>query len=282
MPDKEIEMLATKRNLRILITEGMESSVYVDRIGGKDVYVKRAKKGRRQDYKFEAGVLQELEKVHAKAPRFIGLSGGGDELTISKVPGFSIDDTSLIFSAGIYNDVACEMEKWRAILPKSESELKKVGVVREYDARRISLVLGLERGKRVMDMVRILEEKHRDYLDSVRKTLVHGDFSFDSIFADNGVFSGVIDFGDAFFGDPLLDVAYFRFKEINKPYGARSYKLLVNALKTNPDDGLVALYMIYFALDRILDCADDGIRAKFIDKLDRVLGTGGGGYEHVL
>jgi Ser/Thr protein kinase RdoA (MazF antagonist) len=108
-------------------------------------------------------------------------------------------------------------------------------------------------------------------------TLVHGDFAMTAIFVDGETYIGLIDFGDALIGDPLMDLAYFRFKEITKPYGTATYQLLLAAYTKatgftwdNASDETILLYMIFWALCRLRHCPDVALRNKFYDKLHKV------------
>jgi aminoglycoside phosphotransferase (APT) family kinase protein len=107
--------------------------------------------------------------------------------------------------------------------------------------------------------------------------LVHGDFAMSSLLVDGQSFTGVIDFGDAFIGDPLMDIAYFRFKEITKSYGHDIYRRLLrhytDARKIILDDELeqkIVFYMIYWGLKRLEHCPDQELRKKFAAKLRMV------------
>lgn len=113
-------------------------------------------------------------------------------------------------------------------------------------------------------------------LKSVKRSyLVHGDFCLDHIFAFKGSYSGIIDFGDAFAGDPLMDLAYFKLKEITKPYGTKIFELLKESYEKFQSVGpeqmvLINLYMIYWSLRRVSESGDASISQAFAKKLERL------------
>jgi aminoglycoside phosphotransferase (APT) family kinase protein len=136
-----------------------------------------------------------------------------------------------------------------------------------------------DRGLANIKSVEVLEkywQKNSLRLKDVKKSyLVHGDFCLDHIFAFRGRYSGIIDFGDAFAGDPLMDLAYFKFKEITKTYGAKTFKLLRESLKKQRKVGqdktiLINLYMIYWALRRVIESNDPDMTKTFAKKLERL------------
>lgn len=107
--------------------------------------------------------------------------------------------------------------------------------------------------------------------------LVHGDFAMSALFVNNNQFEGIIDFGDAFVGDPLVDIAYFRFKEITKEYGEQVYANLLQAyiemggMKVTPEtERRILFYTIYWGLRRLRHCPDSSLRLKFVEKLTKI------------
>ena len=109
-------------------------------------------------------------------------------------------------------------------------------------------------------------------------SLVHGDFCLDHIFVDNGEFSGLIDFGDAFWGDPLIDLAYFRLKDANKSYGNDNYRKFAKAYFDLINDNYegydfaraevrINLYVTWWAIKRITLLTDTNFKMKFAEKL---------------
>lgn len=62
----------------------------------------------------------------------------------------------------------------------------------------------------------VFDRVHREMAALLRycpeeRRLVHGDFSLDNLLADRGTVTGVIDWSNAMYGDPLYDVAYLDF-----------------------------------------------------------------------
>ena len=105
-------------------------------------------------------------------------------------------------------------------------------------------------------------------------SLVHGDFAMSAIFVEGSTYAGLIDFGDALIGDPVMDLAYFRFKEITKPYGPATYDLLCRAYQHATGRSIaeqrVLFYMIYWGLERLAHCPDAALHTKFGDKFHEV------------
>lgn len=108
--------------------------------------------------------------------------------------------------------------------------------------------------------------------------LVHGDFALSAIFVNNNKYEGIIDYGDAFIGDPLLDLAYFRFKEITKEYGYHLYDMLANSYSSYSNssreyiDYATTFYMMYWAIERVhTDNLEHGIIVKFIEKTQALI-----------
>lgn len=127
--------------------------------------------------------------------------------------------------------------------------------------------------------VEILEkywQKNSLLLENVKKSyLVHGDFCLDHIFAFKGSYSGIIDFGDAFAGDPLMDLAYFKLKEITKPYGLKTFELLKKSYEKYRPIGsneivLINLYMIYWSFRRVTESSDADMAKTFAKKLEKL------------
>lgn len=58
-----------------------------------------------------------------------------------------------------------------------------------------------------------------DYVPA-EKYLVHGDFGFDNVIADNGKITGVLDWAESQLGDFLYDIAYLDFWSNTVPYEA--------------------------------------------------------------
>ena len=108
--------------------------------------------------------------------------------------------------------------------------------------------------------------------------LVHGDFALSAIFVKDKHYEGIIDYGDAFIGDPLMDIAYFRFKEITKGYGQQIYRLLleqylqITGIDREYAEEVISLYMIYWAVERIhADNIEQDLINKFLEKTDALI-----------
>jgi len=101
----------------------------------------------------------------------------------------------------------------------------------------------------------------------------------DHIWTIDKEYAGLIDFGDAFIGDSLLDLAYFKLKEINKDYGKKVFNNLYTPYSYLSHDDrseadkkiLINLYMIYWGIDRIINISEENIRRKFGEKIKTLI-----------
>jgi len=270
----------------IHITSGLESKVYlVTANDGSQLILKKRNPRGKQNYLFEAYAYRELLKQGAHVPGV--MSANDDELLMSRFSGEAMDDKEDLYgNEKLFAAIASDVALARRITFKGFG----VPVFRygEFAGQWNSWQEYLDTIRGLFDTEQIVAsdlqthelEQLYTYWDSTQPSilleqgcLVHGDFAMSAIFVNKDKYEGLIDFGDAFIGDPLLDIAYFRFKEITKQYGQKLYeRLLKSYAKTSGfaiDISLekrIIFYMIHWALVRIMYCPDEASRQKFVDK----------------
>lgn len=276
-----------------LIDSGLESDVYrVKDDSGRDLILKKRKLTGRQDYLFEAYAYRQLAALGALVPEVIRVDA--DELLMTRLSGREMDDQSELYSdERLFADIArnlalCsdvkfkgfgfaaqtgglftgEHSTWLDFLNTSEQSFENPNIADSG--------LGESFIARLHDTWNI----QKPNMDLEQGTLVHGDFAMSSLFVEGRRLTGIIDFGDAFIGDPLMDIAYFRLKEITKPYGEDTYRRLLrhyadvrNITINNELEQKIIFYMIYWGLKRLEHCPDQELKRKFASKLKLVAKT---------
>lgn len=103
------------------------------------------------------------------------------------------------------------------------------------------------------------------------RALVHGDLHFDNILADAGRVSGVIDWGNALYGDPLYDVAWFG--RWNTAAGPILDPAILRARYGHLPayDARIACYELYLGLDDLRFYARTDRRADYAAMRDHLL-----------
>lgn len=271
-----------------IIDEGAESVVVlaINSMGSGTITKRRQPRGKTQ-YLFEAFAYKAMRRLGGNVPSVAHVSK--DELVMSAFLGATLDDqTGLYGDSIIFNEVAKdlalsrkitfsgfgkpvleggvyrgELDTWDEFLAQTFEKLCKSDILSNEQKQAL-----IEEWNKRLPIVKV------DY-----GMLVHGDFALSAIFVRNGIYEGIIDYGDAFIGDPLIDLAYFRFKEITKEYGFKVYEKLSEAyaihsgIDKNYIDTVVELYMIYWAVERAhTDNLDSSIIAKFIEKTVTLIG----------
>lgn len=103
-----------------------------------------------------------------------------------------------------------------------------------------------------------LQKVLHEYRDAVRfdgpGVLLHGDLKPPHVFADEGRFVGIIDWGDAACGDPLYDLARFSLA------GAEALTTLLTGYGLDLDDDLQTTFAVY-RLIRMTTILRDELRA---------------------
>ena len=272
---------------QVIIEDGAESVVVLSDDDGVKTITKRRRPSGKTQYKFEAFAYRKLGASGASVPHVLTVND--DELVMSAFTGSTLDDqTDLYADAAIFRSIAKDLALNRNIQFNGFGKAieDKDGAFRgEYSSWSEFLSKTYDK----LHSSPILTSKQRSVLASYWNNkiskinidaalLVHGDFALSAVFVKDGKYEGIIDFGDAIVGDPLLDLAYFRFKEITKDYGASIYDLLLNSylefsgLNCKYVDEAVKFYMIYWAVERIhTDNLEPKLITKFIEKSEALI-----------
>lgn len=268
-----------------VIEAGAESIVVMSENNGKKSVTKSRRPNGKTQYKFEAFAYDSLEFLGASVPHVMTVSD--DELVTSAFDGETIDDqVDLYNNETIFHDIArdlalnrkVEFEGFGRAIAYNDANIFRGEygswseyLNKTYDKLRNSILLtNIQKN--------VLSSYWNDNISKIKldtALLVHGDFALSAVFVKGRKYEGIIDFGDAFIGDPLLDLAYFRFKEITKDYGRGIYNLLLNNYLefSNLDrkyiEDAVKFYMIYWAVERVhVDNLDQSLINKFVEKTE--------------
>ena len=264
------------------IATGLESDVYQIAIGGIDLVLKVRHPDGKQQYEFEAFAYTNMAMEGAMVPQVMYVDD--DSLVMTQLAGDEMDDPSELFhDQGLFASAAADLVRCHDIkLPGFGTATKMnasfVGINgswRDYlDSMKQTLDSLVPVGTLSDTDIQLLKSfwsSTLPYMTLEEGSLIHGDFAMSAIFVDDTTYTGIIDFGDAFIGDPLMDLAYFRFKEVTKPYGQDIYDLLVDEYRKTADrlidEKPILFYMVYWGLQRLSHCPDEILRAKFGDKL---------------
>lgn len=274
--------------INTIIDEGSESVVtLVSNDTGSHIKKTRKPNGKTQ-YLFEAFAYESLTALGAHVPKVI--SASDVELTMSVIAGETLDDKTELYSdTTIFDGIAKDLALNRRIGFKGYGKARLVGTeyVGEYDTWQLYLenIYGqINRSTLFSDSQKQqMRAKWDALLPSISLTmgmLVHGDFALSAIFVSKNSYAGIIDYGDAFIGDPLMDLAYFRFKEITKDYGFGIYNNLADSyakctgIDRSVIDEACSFYMLYWGIVRThADNLEPEIINKFIEKTLVVIDT---------
>lgn len=268
-----------------LIRSG-ECDVYVIRKNRRKVFLKVKGTNSRFNFDAEAFALKSLAKLGAKVS---GVVRRSDSFIItSENLGKCIDDRPRLFlKKTIYKDLSEDLQKFYSVKFNGFGPIENSAYGRGKYKKWIDFFEDIKawmkiiknRGMASIKSVEVLEkywQQNSSRLKDVKKSyLVHGDFCLDHVFAFQGHYSGIIDFGDTFAGDPLMDLAYFKFKEIAKTYGPKTFELLREPYEKYRTIGasetkLINLYMIYWAFRRVKESNDPDMAKTFAKKLERL------------
>lgn len=279
-----LENSLTNKNL---IETGLESNVYsVKDHYGQSLILKKHKSTCRQNYLFEVYAYERLGELGALVPTVVRASS--EEILMTRLSGNEMDD-----QLELYGDEQLFIEIAQNLALSSKLKFQGFGLaVQKGDSfvgKNSTWAEFLSTAEQLFKSPHILESGlDKNWVTKLKKiwkaqkpnmaleqgVLVHGDFAMSSIFVNDRSLSGIIDFGDAFIGDPLMDIAYFRFKEITKNYGQDIYQRLLrhyaNTRKITVNNELeqkIIFYMIYWGLKRLEHCPDEFMKEKFTDKL---------------
>lgn len=270
------------------VYSGMESQVYVGFDGNERIILKHGPSS--GYYRIESGLYKELEKQGISAPRFIFSNDEGNILVISFMEGMELNDHYGLFdNKSIWEETANDLNRLKNIRCSGFGEISEISPDGEFKG---ALNNWSDFFKKTLEFIsfpdhldilttkelKILSDywvENKEKINLEHASIVHGDFCMDHIWTMNGKYSGLIDFGDAFIGDPLMDLAYFRLKEINKDYGKKIFSDFYAFCSYISDDNrsdedkkkLINLYMIYWGIDRIINISEDNIKRKFGEKV---------------
>lgn len=276
------------------IYSGIESEVYIGFQGNKKIILKYSQAKTAGYYEIEGNIYKELEKQGIKSPRFIFGNNDRNILIISSIEGRELNDNNDLFEddfiwkktakdlASLRNIKCIGFGKIKEALPEGvfkgslndwKDFFKKTGKFID-SAKDINIITQKEAGQ-LYDYWNENEKK----INLKRGFVVHGDFCMDHIWTINNEYAGLIDFGDAFIGDSLMDLAYFKLKEINKDYGKKVFNNLYTPYSYLSHDDrseadkkiLINLYMIYWGIDRIVNISEENIRRKFGEKIKTLI-----------
>jgi|GEM_PF-1443939 aminoglycoside phosphotransferase len=247
--------------------------------------VKKRVLASKQQYRFEAFAYRLVRAKGVSVPQV--LFADEDIILMTQLRGSEMDDREQLFdNAELFASIANDLARCHTI------SLPGFGYTRVVDGEYVGSHASWhsfldEAGSAVHDIKPMggLTRKDLEVLRSYwshllpdiqleQGVLVHGDFAMSAIFVDGTQYTGLIDFGDALIGDPLLDIAYFRFKEITKTYGYAIYERLRSAYIaatgirwTSRKDDLILFYMIFWGFQRLRYCPNRDLQLKFADKL---------------
>ena len=277
-----------------IIDEGAESIVTLVVLDdGTSVVTKTRQPNGKTQYLFEAFSYESVGRLGSHVPTVVSVDE--NQLTMSAFVGETIDDqTDLYDDTEIFEHIAKDLALNKQVVFKCYGKpiLSGVTYSGEYAEWVDFLNTTYEKLKKSHLLTKIQKEsltsKWKEMIINIRLdqgSLVHGDFALSAIFVNNNKYEGIIDYGDAFVGDPLLDLAYFRFKEITKDYGHHLYDMLAGAYAEHSDidreyiDYATTFYMMYWAIERIhTDNLEDEIIQKFIEKTQALIDYLSGNY----
>ncbi len=260
-----------------------ECEVYAITKGKQKTFLKIKRVDSCANFKAEAFALKSLGALGAKVSRVIKQSDIFI-ITSENLGGCLNDRPYLFLKKTIYEDLSKDLERFYRTKLNGFGAIKNARGEHEdwidfFDDIKPWAKTIKSRSLADVESVEILEKywrKNSPSLRGVKKShFVHGDFCLDHIFAFKELYSGIIDFSDAFAGDPLMDLAYFKLKEITKPYGPKTFSLLKDSYEKFLTIGqnktkLINLYMIYWAFRRVAESNDVDIAKTFAKKLERL------------
>ena len=270
-----------------VIDEGAESIVaLITSDDGTSTVTKTRQPQGKAHYLFEAFSYQSVAALGSHVPIVIHVNE--NQLTMSAFTGETIDDqTDLYNDKEIFDQIAKDLALNRHIFFEGYGKpLLKDGIysgVYPNWADFLNLTYNKLKNSHLFSQIQkeSLVSKWNEMIGNIKPgpgALVHGDFALSAIFTHNSKYEGIIDYGDAFIGDPFLDLAYFRFKEITKDYGYHLYDMLANSYSNYSNiareyiDYATTFYMMYWAIERVhADNLEHSIIEKFIEKAQAII-----------
>jgi len=269
-------------SIKKIIDEGTESIVTLVQLdNGTSVIRKTRQPQGVTDYMFEAFAYTSVGRRGSNVPSVIDASE--ESLTMSMLAGKTLDDQPNLYNdTKIFDDIAKDLSINRKVVFKGYGRptLEEGVYIGEYASWSDFLnntYSKLDHSSLLPETLKkLLKSKWNEMVSHIKLekgALVHGDFAMSAIFVNKNKYEGIIDYGDAFIGDPLLDLAYFRFKEINKEYGYKIYDLLANSYSRHSGvdreyiDTATLFNMMYWAVERVhTENLESEIIGKFIEK----------------
>lgn len=276
------------------VHSGMEGEVYIGFDGEKKIVLKRGPDKVGGYYRIEGSIYKEMKNQGIKAPRFVFEDDGKNILMISFMEGKELNDNHDLFENKlIWKGAAKDLALLRNIDCIGFGEIKNVlsgGVFRgsldnwgdffrsTNDFMPSAEIVGIVASGEIKPLQEYWVE-NRDKISLKKGNIVHGDFCMDHIWTVGGKYAGLIDFGDVFIGDHLMDLAYFKLKEINKDYGKKTFdSLYISYSDLFSDDRseeekktLINLYMIYWGINRMIGVSNESMKRKFGEKIKTLI-----------
>ncbi len=276
------------------IYSGAESEVYFGSDGNRKVVLKHSPAKTGGYYEMEGNIYKEIEKQNINAPRFIFSNAKKNILLISFVEGRELNDDYDLFDRElIWVGVAKDLSLLRNIECCGFGKIKEVltgGILRgnlsrwsDFFKNTADLIFSIDNNKIInSDEIKFLYNYWTENSSKItleKGFLVHGDFCMDHIWTNSEQYAGLIDFGDSFIGDSLMDLAYFKLKEINKDHGRKTFDSLYGQYSVLSGDKrsetekriLINLYMIHWGVNRIMGVSDENMRRKFGEKIKTLI-----------
>ncbi len=268
-----------------LIFSGLESLVCrAVAEDGTQLILKKIKERGAQQYCFEAHAYQVLAELGARVPRVVAVND--EHLLMTSFRGEELDDKEQLYGNEIlWREVAQDLACCRKVVFSGYGPARQISgtfvgqykSLQEYltSVRRLFETSAFTSGLGLADRKQLERfwDATQPMINGRQSMLVHGDFAMSAIFVHDDTYEGLIDFGDALIGDPLMDLAHFRFKEITKPYGKELYRRLlksylqVTGLTADvPCERTIQFYMIYWAIMSLVYCPSEDIRKKYVGK----------------
>lgn len=272
---------------------GLESNVVLVQLSdGTSAIVKSPKPNRRPNYIFESDAYRKLSALGARVPTV--LYADEQSLVMSVLAGGELDNHPELYSDKLlFQDIAgnlalCWQVEYDGFGPIDIDSYRNTKAIlgkfptwsaflNETEQLFDPLAKSGQLEHQTVDNLSRYWSKYKNSFDIAKGRLIHGDFAMSAVFVESDKYSGLIDFGDAIIGDPLMDLAYFKFKEINKDYGTTTFSNLVKpyieltkAEEISNFGTRINLYMIYWGLHRVLDCPEPELIPKFAAKLQVV------------
>lgn len=219
-------------------------------------------------YNHEAEALNLCEDIHG-VPRVLDLQL--DHLTLSYTSGVSLrNHTNLIYDTDILRQTTRTLRMIHDVEYSIDTHIPALHPQFVVDETINMLTQSNVFDFSLTETVVNFLQSNRRYLHNRPTRLTHGDFCLEHIYVEHNNLSGIIDFGDCLWTDPLMDLAFLYFHEIDQNHGdALRMKFnqfyFRNRLSTDEIYAL-AVYGVYWGMKKVLEHEDDN-REIFMNKL---------------